>query len=60
MIRVRQLRQKAQLLRRVASIATQGDALIDRDLLVLADQFEEQAAAREEYLKRQSEADKPA
>jgi hypothetical protein len=56
----KQLRQKAELLRRVARIPTQGDRLIDRDLLLLADQFEEEAAAREEYLKRQSEADKPA
>jgi len=56
-IRVQQLRQKAELLRRVASIPTHGDGLIDRDLLVLADQLEEEADVREEYLKRQSEAD---
>ena len=56
MIRVQQLRQKAELLRRVASIPTHGDGLIDRDLLVLADQLEEEADIREEYLKRQSEA----
>ena len=43
MIRVKQLRQKAELLRRVASIPTHGDGLIDRDLLVLADQLEEEA-----------------
>ena len=60
MIRVQQLRRKAERLRRVASIPTQGDALIARDLLALADQFEGEAAARKEYLKRQSEADKPA
>jgi hypothetical protein len=36
-IRVQQLRQKAELLRRVASIPTHGDRLIDRDLLVLAE-----------------------
>ena len=60
MIRVQQLRQKAELLRRVASIPTHGDALITRDLLVLADQLEGEAAAREEYLKSQPEADKPA
>ena len=60
MIRVQQLRQKVQLLRRVASIPTHGDGLIDWDLLGLADQLEEEADAREEYLKCQSEADKPA
>ena len=43
MIRVQQLRQKAELLRRLASIPTHGDGLIDRDLLVLADQLEEEA-----------------
>jgi hypothetical protein len=56
-IRVQQLRQKAELLRRVASIPTHGDGLIDRDLLVWADQLEEEADVREEYLKRQSEGD---
>jgi hypothetical protein len=55
-IRVQQLRQKAELLRRVASIPTHGDGLIDRDLRVLAGQLEEEADVREEYLKRQSEA----
>ena len=57
MIRVQQLRQKAELLRRVASIPTHGDGLIDRDLLVLADQLEEEADVTEEYLKRQSETE---
>ena len=57
MIRVQQLRQKAELMRRVANIPTHGDGLIDRDWLALADQLEEAAAVREEYLKRQSEAD---
>ena len=57
MIRVQQLRQKAELMRRVANIPTHGDGLIDRDLLALADQLEEEADVREEYLKRQSEAD---
>ena len=46
MIRVQQLRQKAELLRRVASIPTHGDGLIDRDLLVLADRLEEEADVR--------------
>ena len=36
---------------RVARIPTHGDGLIDRDLLVLADQLEEEADVREEYLK---------
>jgi hypothetical protein len=35
----------------VASIPTHGDGLIDRDLLVLADQLEEEADVTEEYLK---------
>ena len=56
-IRVQQLRHKAELLRRVASIPTHGDGLIDWELLVLADQLEEEADVTEEYLKRQSEAD---
>jgi hypothetical protein len=56
-IRVQQLRHKAELLRRVASIPTHGDGLIDRDLLVLADQLEEEADVTEEYLKRQSETE---
>ena len=49
-ISVQKLRQKAELLRRAASIPTHGDGLIDRDLLVLADQLEEEADVREEYL----------
>jgi hypothetical protein len=49
--------QQVELLRRVANIPTHGDGLIDRDLLALADQLEEEADVREEYLKRQSEAD---
>ena len=57
MIRVQQLRQKAELLRRVASIPTHGDRLIDADLLVLADQLEEEADVTEGYLKRQSETE---
>jgi len=36
---------------RVASIPTHGDGLIDRDLLVLAHQLEEEADVREEYQK---------
>ena len=59
-IRVQQLRRKAELLRRVASIPTHGDGLIDRDLLVLADQLEEKADVREEYLKHEPEADEVA
>jgi hypothetical protein len=59
-IRVQQLRQKAALLQRVATIPTDGDRLIDWDLMRLADQLADEADARAEYLKRQSEADKPA
>jgi hypothetical protein len=46
--------QNAELLQRVASIPTHGDRLIDRDLLVLAYQLEEEAGVREEYLKTHS------
>jgi hypothetical protein len=35
----------------VASIPTHGDGLIDRDLLVLADELEEEADVREVDLK---------
>lgn len=56
MFRVQQLREEAKRLRRVASIPTHGDALIDRELLALADQLEQEAEERMEYLKRQSEA----
>jgi hypothetical protein len=59
-IRVQQLRQKAAFLQQVASIPTDGDRLIDWDLMRLADQLAKEADAREEHLKRQSEADKPA
>jgi hypothetical protein len=57
-IRAQQLRQKVELLRRVASVPTHGDGLIDRDLLVLADQLEGEADLKEECLKRQSQVDK--
>jgi hypothetical protein len=56
-IRVQQLRHKAELLRRVARIPTHGDGLIDRDLLVLADRLEEEANVTEGSLKRQSETE---
>ena len=46
MIRVQQLRWKVKLLRRVASIPTHGDRLIDQDLVRLADQLEGEADAR--------------
>ena len=56
MLRVQQLREEAKRLRRVASIPTRGDALIDRELLALADRLEQEAEERMEHLKRQSEA----
>ena len=56
-IRVQQLRHEAELLRRVASIPTSGDRVVDCELLGLADQLQEKADAREKYL-RQSEAAK--
>ena len=56
MLHVQQLREEAKRLRRVASIPTHGDALIDRELLALADRLDQEAEERMEYLKRQSEA----
>jgi hypothetical protein len=44
----------------VASIPTNGGALADRHLVDLADRLDKEADARVEYLKGQSEADKPA
>jgi hypothetical protein len=58
--RVQQLRETAGHLRRVASIPTNGGALADRNLVDLADRLDKEADARVEYLKGQSEADKPA
>jgi len=55
-IRVQQLRQKAELLRRVANIPTHGDGLID-PCWHWPISLEEEADVGEEYLKRQSEAD---
>ena len=60
MIRVQQLRETAGRLRRVASIPTNGGALTDRHLVDLADRLDKAADAQVEYLKGQSEADKPA
>jgi hypothetical protein len=60
MIRVQQLRRKAELARRTAAIPTQDGMLTDRSLLELADRLEEEATTRVEYLRRQAEADKPA
>lgn len=54
MIRVQQLRQKAELFRHVARTPAGRDPLVDRELLTLADQFEQEAGEREEYLQRQS------
>lgn len=55
MIRVQQLRQKAELFRRVARTQAGRDPLVDRELFVLADRLDQQADEREGYLKRQSE-----
>jgi hypothetical protein len=55
-IRVQKLRKKAERLRRVASIPTNGTGLANRHLVGL----DKEADNREAYLKGQSEADKPA
>jgi len=55
MIRVQELRKKAELMRRVAGTPAGHDPLLDRELLALADQLEQEAEARLEYLKRQAE-----
>ena len=46
-ISTRQLRKRAAQARRAASIPTEGDGTVDRDLLQLADQLERQAEAIE-------------
>lgn len=53
MIRVQELRKKAELLRRVAGTPAGRDPLVDRELLILADRYEREAETRLEYLKRQ-------
>lgn len=53
MERLKQLRQKAELFRRARTPAGR-DPLVDRELLSLADQLEQQAEEREEYLERRS------
>ena len=55
MIRVQELREKAELMRRVAGTPAGRDPLVDRELLALADQLEQEAEARLEYLKRRSQ-----
>ena len=54
MIRVQELRNKAELFRRVARTPVGRDPLLDRELLALADRFEQEADERLEYLRRQS------
>jgi hypothetical protein len=53
-IRVQELRNKAELFRRVARTPAGRDPRADRELLILADRFEQEADARLEYLQRQS------
>ena len=55
MIQVCEFRRKAARLRRVAGVPTQGDSLVNRDLLLAAQNLEQQADAREELLKAQAE-----
>jgi hypothetical protein len=54
-IKVRHLRRKAAQFRRIASVPTQGDSLVNRDLVLAAQSLEQQADAREELLKAQGE-----
>jgi hypothetical protein len=54
MIRVQELRKAAELMRQMAGTPAGRDPLLDRELLVLADQLEEEADARLAYLQRQS------
>ena len=49
MERVKQLRQKAELFRRVARIPAGRDPLADRELSVLAERLDPQASEREEH-----------
>ena len=54
MVRVQELRKKAEFFRRIARTPAGRDPLLDRELLALADRFEQVADARLEYLQRQS------
>jgi hypothetical protein len=53
LIKVREFRRKAAQLRRIASIPTQGDSLVNRDLLFAAQKLERLADAREKLQKAQ-------
>jgi hypothetical protein len=55
MIKVCEFRRKAAQLRRIANVPTEGDSLVNRDLLLAARNLEQQADAREELLKAQGE-----
>lgn len=50
MERLRELRRKAEQLRRVASVPTQGGAVEDRILIELAERLDQEAAVREAQL----------
>jgi hypothetical protein len=50
MVRVQELRRKTALFRRAAIVPTSGSGEADRILLVLAEQFEHEAAIRERQL----------
>lgn len=55
MIRVEELRKKAEFLRRVAGTPAGRDPLVDRELFALAEKYEREAETRLAYLMRQSE-----
>jgi hypothetical protein len=55
---VRELRKKAALCRRAASIPTSGSSNADRILVALAEQLERDAALRERQLQK-DESDAP-
>ena len=55
---VRELRRKAALCRRAASVPTSGSGNADRILLVLAEQLERDAALRERQLQMDA-SDRP-
>lgn len=52
MTRVQELRKKAALMRRVAGTPAARDPLLDRELLALADQLEEEANLLEDPIRQ--------
>jgi hypothetical protein len=52
--RARELRQRAALCRRAAAVPSSGDAIINRELIALAQRLEQQAAVLERISRRRT------